>query len=102
MTYHVFVYVFGVQLQAFHTRSVIKKDFKHLHQLLYDEEKAMLAALYEETTQKTKLMKDNIVKMDDEVLSLSKTISELRGHLDSGDIQFLKVSPFLILLCSVF
>ncbi|XP_051721861.1 E3 ubiquitin-protein ligase TRIM35-like isoform X3 [Ctenopharyngodon idella] len=76
--------------QAWHTENVIKKDFKHLHQLLYDEEKAMLAALNEEKKQKTEIMKDKIEKMNDEVLSLSKTITELRGNLDSGDIQFLQ------------
>lgn len=94
--------MFGVQHQVWHTANVIKKDFKHLHKLLYDEEKAMLAALNEEKTQKTQLMKDKIEKMNDEVLSLSKTIGELRDHLDSGDIHFLQVSPLLLLLCLSF
>ncbi|XP_067250913.1 E3 ubiquitin-protein ligase TRIM35-like [Chanodichthys erythropterus] len=79
-----------IRHQALHTANVIKKDFKHLHQLLYDEEKAMLAALNEEKTQKTQLMKDKIETMNDEVLSLSKTIRELTDHLDSGDIHFLQ------------
>ncbi|KAL0171931.1 hypothetical protein M9458_032242, partial [Cirrhinus mrigala] len=74
-----------------HTENVIKKDFKHLHQLLYDEEKAVLAALSEEKNQKTQLMKDKIEKMSEEILSLSKTISELTAKLDSEDIQFLQV-----------
>lgn len=93
-----FLYVFGVQHQVWHTKNIIKKDFKHLHQLLYDEEKAMLAALYKEKTQKTQLIKDKIEKMNDEILSLSKMIRELRGNLDSGDIQFLQVRPLLFLL----
>ncbi|XDV40365.1 hypothetical protein PO909_009458 [Leuciscus waleckii] len=76
--------------QVWHTENVIKKDFKHLHQLLYDEEKAMLAALYTEKTEKTQLIKDQIEEMNDEILSLSEIIRELRGNLDSGDIQFLQ------------
>ncbi|KAK2902967.1 hypothetical protein Q8A67_007680 [Cirrhinus molitorella] len=76
--------------QLVHTKNVIKKDFKHLHQLLYDEEKAMLDALNEEKNHKTRLMEDKIKKMSEEILSLSKTLSELRGKLDSGDVQFLQ------------
>ncbi|KAL1259579.1 hypothetical protein QQF64_010156 [Cirrhinus molitorella] len=76
--------------QLVHTKNVIKKDFKHLHQLLNDEEKAMLDALNEEKNHKTRLMEDKIKKMSEEILSLSKTLSELRGKLDSGDVQFLQ------------
>lgn len=84
--------MFGVQRQVWHTKNVIKEDFEHLHQLLYDEEEAMLAALNEEQTQKKQLMKDKIEKMNAEISSLSRLITELRGNLDSGDIQFLQVS----------
>lgn len=97
-----FLYAFGVQHQVRHTKSVIKKDFKYLHQLLYDEENAMLAALNMEKTQKTQLMKDKIEKMDNESLSLSSLITKLRDHLDSGDIQFLQVRPLLVFLCFSF
>ncbi|XP_073703881.1 zinc-binding protein A33-like [Garra rufa] len=76
--------------QFWHTENIIKKDFKHLHQLLYDEEKAMLDALKEEKNHKTQLMKDKIKKMSDEILSLSKTLTELRGKLDGGDVPFLQ------------
>ncbi|XP_058602918.1 zinc-binding protein A33-like isoform X2 [Onychostoma macrolepis] len=76
--------------QVWHTENVIKKDFKHLHQLLYDEEKAMLAALNEEKSLKAQLMKEKIEKMTEEILSLSRTIRELRAKFDSGDVQFLQ------------
>lgn len=63
----------------------------------------MLAALNEEKTQKTQLMKDKIEKMTEEILSLSRTIRELRAKFDSGDVQFLQVSLlFFLLLCLSF
>ncbi|KAA0716437.1 Nuclear factor 7, ovary [Triplophysa tibetana] len=63
------------------TENVIKNEFKHLHQLLNDEEKAMLAALNKEKQQKTKLINNNIKKMNDEVSSLLTTISIMRDYL---------------------
>ncbi|XP_016144741.1 tripartite motif-containing protein 35-like isoform X2 [Sinocyclocheilus grahami] len=83
------------RLSTYVTRSVtqrtpIKKDFKHLHQLLYDKEKAMLAALRKEKNQKTQLMKSKMEKINEELFSLPKTIKELRDKLDSGDVQFLQ------------
>lgn len=92
MTYNMFLYVFGVQHQLWHTKDAIREDFERLHQLLYNEEEAMLAALNEEQTLKKQLMKDKIEKMNAEIVSLSRLITELRGNLDSGDIQFLQVS----------
>ncbi|XP_016333360.1 nuclear factor 7, brain-like [Sinocyclocheilus anshuiensis] len=83
------------RLSTYVTRSVTqrtpsKRTFKHLHQLLYDEEKAMLAALRKEKNQKTQLMKSKMEKINEELFSLPKTIKELRGKLDSGDVQFLQ------------
>lgn len=92
--------MFGAQHQICHTVSIIKKHFKHLHQLLYDEERAMLAALRNESELKTKLIQKKIEKMNEGKLSLPKTIKELRDKLDSGEVQFLQVSPlFFLLLC---
>ncbi|XP_050986910.1 nuclear factor 7, brain isoform X1 [Labeo rohita] len=79
-----------IRHQIRHTVSIIKKDFKHLHQLLYDEERAMLAALRNESELKTKLIQKKIEKMKEEKLSLPKTIKELRDKLDSGEVQFLQ------------
>jgi len=62
----------------------------------------MLAALNEEQTQKKQILKDEIEKINAETLSLSGLIRELRGNLDSGDIQFLQVSSKLFLLCLFF
>ncbi len=62
----------------------------------------MLAALKEEKSQKTQLLKDNIEKMTEEILSLSRTIIELRDKFDSGDVQFLQVSLLVFLLCLSF
>ncbi|XP_067304673.1 zinc-binding protein A33-like [Pseudorasbora parva] len=76
--------------QARHTENAIRENFRHLHQRLHDEEKAMLTALNEETAQKTKFVKDKIEKMKDDMASLSKLITELRNNLDIGDILFLQ------------
>ncbi len=62
----------------------------------------MLAALNEEKSQKTQLLKDNIEKMTEEILSLTRTIRELRDKFDSGDVQFLQVSLLVLLLCLSF
>ncbi|XP_016144742.1 uncharacterized protein [Sinocyclocheilus grahami] len=80
----------NVSTRSVTQRTPIKKDFKHLHQLLYDKEKAMLAALRKEKNQKTQLMKSKMEKINEELFSLPKTIKELRDKLDSGDVQFLQ------------
>ncbi|XP_077069997.1 zinc-binding protein A33-like isoform X2 [Siphateles boraxobius] len=76
--------------QVCHTKGIMREDFERLHQLLYDEEIAMLAALNEEKKQKKQLLEDKIEKRNAEILSLSGLIKDFRGNLDSGDIQFLQ------------
>lgn len=88
-----------VQHQVRHTENVIKKEFNHLHQLLYNDEKAMLAALNKELKEKTQLINNKMKKMNKEILSLSRTITEMRNYLGGGDIQFLQVSSLLFLHC---
>ncbi|XP_073703882.1 zinc-binding protein A33-like [Garra rufa] len=80
----------GRKHQVCHTENIIKKDFKHLHQLLKDEEIAMLAALRKDWDQKTKLIKKKIEKMTELKFSLPTSIKELRDKMDSGDVQFLQ------------
>ncbi|XP_052002474.1 zinc-binding protein A33 [Xyrauchen texanus] len=81
-----------IQFQSRHTENIIKNEFKHLHQLLYDEEATMLAQLSNENEQKTQRMKDErkLQKMTQDILSLSNTIRSIRKELECGDVRFLQ------------
>lgn len=70
----------------------IKDSFKHLHQLLDDEEKAMLNELKLEKEKKLESLKDKIEKIGEEIGMLTTIIKDLKKELDSGDIRIIQVS----------
>lgn len=74
--------------------SRIKKGFKKLHQLLDDEEKAMIKELQEEKEEKLEIIRDNVKMMNQDIASLSEAIKDLEQTLNSGDIRLFKVSMF--------
>ncbi|XP_059207579.1 nuclear factor 7, ovary-like isoform X2 [Centropristis striata] len=49
-----------IQVQARHTETQIKEQFKKLHQFLKEEEEARMAALREEEEQKSQMMKEKM------------------------------------------
>lgn len=83
----------------------IKALFKPLHQLLDDEENAMLKELKLEKEKKLESLKDKSEKINEEIGKLTNTIKDLEKELNSGNIRIIQVSlsfshllPFYILL----
>ncbi|XP_051548509.1 E3 ubiquitin-protein ligase TRIM35-like [Myxocyprinus asiaticus] len=69
----------------------IKEDFKKLHQLLNEEEKAMLGELKQEKDEKLQRMKDKKTNK-----SLSNTIRDLERELDCADIRLLQNFKYIL------
>jgi hypothetical protein len=64
------------------TQRLIKMRFEKLHQFLYHEERARIAALKDEEEQKIQKMK--IEKMSREISSLSDTIRTIKEELGTS------------------
>ncbi|XP_047438233.1 E3 ubiquitin-protein ligase TRIM35-like [Mugil cephalus] len=79
-----------IKVQAQHTESQIKKQFKKLHQFLQEEEEARIKALREEEKQKTQKMKEKIDVLIREIAALSDTIRVTENELKAEDISFLQ------------
>ncbi|XP_048015497.1 E3 ubiquitin-protein ligase TRIM35 isoform X1 [Megalobrama amblycephala] len=80
----------NIQGQATYLENQIKDSFKHLHQLLDDEEKAMLNELKLEKEKKMESLKDKIEKIGEEIGMLTTIIKDLKKELDSGDIRIIQ------------
>lgn len=70
----------------------INEEFEKLHKFLQDEKAAMKMKLELEVRQKTESLEIKIVKIEQEILSLSNTIGDIKVELQSEDVKFLKVS----------
>ncbi|XP_047438231.1 nuclear factor 7, ovary-like [Mugil cephalus] len=79
-----------IKVQAQHTESQIKKQFKKLHQFLQEEEEARIKALREEEKQKSQMMKEKIDALSREITALSDTIRVTEKELKAEDISFLQ------------
>ncbi|XP_062328822.1 E3 ubiquitin-protein ligase TRIM35-like [Osmerus eperlanus] len=79
-----------IKIQTQHTERQIKEEFKKLHQFLYEEEEARIAALREEEKQKSQVMKEKIEGLDREISTLSHTIRAIEEELRAEDISFLQ------------
>ncbi|KAK2815166.1 hypothetical protein Q7C36_023432 [Tachysurus vachellii] len=79
-----------IQQQAKYTKEQIKEEFGKLHQFLQLEEAAIKATLEVEIRQKIESLENKIENIKQEVLSLSKTIRDMKVELQSDDIRFLK------------
>ncbi|ROL51643.1 E3 ubiquitin-protein ligase TRIM39 [Anabarilius grahami] len=73
----------NVQGEATYLENQIKDSFKHLHQLLDDEEKAMLNELKLEKEKKLESLRDKIEKIGEEIGMLTTIIKDLKKELDS-------------------
>ncbi|XP_031159471.1 E3 ubiquitin-protein ligase TRIM39-like isoform X2 [Sander lucioperca] len=78
-----------IKLQARHTETQIKDQFKKLHQFLEEEEEARLAALREEEEQKRQRMKEKMEALSREIAALSDTVRATEEQLRAEDISFL-------------
>lgn len=70
---------------------MIKRQFKQLHQALYQDELARIEAVKKEEEDKIAGMKDKIKELSAEVLFLTETISVIQEQLKEDDMVLLKV-----------
>ncbi|XP_039654277.1 nuclear factor 7, brain-like [Perca fluviatilis] len=78
-----------IKLQAQHTETQIKDQFKKLHQFLEEEEEARLATLMEEEEQKSQRMKEKMEALSREIAALSDTVRATEEQLRAEDVSFL-------------
>ncbi|KAF3855703.1 hypothetical protein F7725_016426 [Dissostichus mawsoni] len=76
-----------MKVQAQHTETQIKEQFKKLHQFLEEEEEARMAALREEEEQKRRMMEEKMEAVSREIAALSHTVRATEEELE------LKTSP---------
>ncbi|XP_073324724.1 nuclear factor 7, ovary-like [Pagrus major] len=79
-----------IKVQARHTESQIKEQFKKLHQFLQEEEAARITALREEEEQKSTMMKKEIEALSREIAALSDTVKATEEELRAEDVSFLQ------------
>ncbi|XP_072548366.1 zinc-binding protein A33-like [Salminus brasiliensis] len=79
-----------IKQQAQHIRNQIKEEFKKLHDFLQEENTAMMTALRAEEKLKTQWLEVAIKNIDEELRTLSRTITETRKELNSKNTTFLK------------
>lgn len=79
-----------IREEATHLENQTKALFKHLHQLLDDEENAMLNELKREKEKKMESLKEKSEKINKELGKLTTTIKDLEKELNSGDIRIIQ------------
>ncbi|KAM4746595.1 uncharacterized protein FYW61_020799 [Anableps anableps] len=75
--------------QVLSTEREIRAEFNKLHQLLKEEEESRLAALREEEKQKGKTISREMKKMQEQISSLSDSISAVEEALQKDKVSFL-------------
>ncbi|XP_033981629.1 E3 ubiquitin-protein ligase TRIM39-like [Trematomus bernacchii] len=78
-----------MKVQAQHTETQIKEQFKKLHQFLEEEEEARMAALREEEEQKRRVMEEKMEAVSREIAALSHTVRATEEELRAEDVSFL-------------
>ncbi|XP_059213187.1 zinc-binding protein A33-like [Centropristis striata] len=78
-----------IQVQARHTETQIKEQFKKLHQFLEEEEEARMAALREEEDQKSQMIKEKMEALSREIAALSDTVRATEDELRAEHVSFL-------------
>ncbi|XP_034073352.1 nuclear factor 7, ovary-like [Gymnodraco acuticeps] len=78
-----------MKVQALHTETQIKEQFKKLHQFLEEEEEARMAALREEEEQKRRKMEEKMEAVSREIAALSHTVRATEEELRAEDVSFL-------------
>ncbi|KAF3855615.1 hypothetical protein F7725_016338 [Dissostichus mawsoni] len=74
-----------MKVQAQHTETQIKEQFKKLHQFLEEEEEARMAALREEEEQKRRMMEEKMEAVSREIAALSHTVRATEEELRAED-----------------
>uniref|UniRef100_A0A673MZB3 Tripartite motif-containing protein 35-like n=2 Tax=Sinocyclocheilus rhinocerous TaxID=307959 RepID=A0A673MZB3_9TELE len=76
--------------QATFIENTSKDHFESLHQFLKEEEQAMLEELNQETEQKADRIQEKMLKINEDIISLSNTIGHLEKELGNGDIRIIQ------------
>ncbi|XP_032435549.1 nuclear factor 7, brain-like [Xiphophorus hellerii] len=76
--------------QVLSTERQIRAEFKKLHQFLREEEESRLAALREEEEQKKKTIMREMKRIEDQISSLSDSISAVEEELQKDNMSFLR------------
>ncbi|XP_007547483.1 nuclear factor 7, brain-like [Poecilia formosa] len=75
--------------QVLSTERQIRAEFNKLHQFLREEEESRLAALREEEEQKRKTIMGEMKRIEEQISSLSDSISAVEEELQKGSVLFL-------------
>ncbi|XP_062274239.1 nuclear factor 7, brain-like [Scomber scombrus] len=75
--------------QLLSTEKQIRAEFNKLHQFLKEEEESRLAALREEEEQKGKIMSREMKRIQEQISSLSDSISAVEEDLQKHNVSFL-------------
>ncbi|XP_062273913.1 nuclear factor 7, brain-like [Scomber scombrus] len=86
-TYNEMIQHFTKQLLS--TERQIRAEFNKLHQFLREEEESRLAALREEEEQKGKTMSREMKRIQEQISSLSDSISAVEEDLQKHNVSFL-------------
>ncbi|XP_057703572.1 E3 ubiquitin-protein ligase TRIM39-like [Corythoichthys intestinalis] len=78
-----------IKVQREDVECMIKKDFEELRRFLDVEEEARLAAVREEEQKKSKMMKEKIVVLGQQMTVLSDVIRSTEEQLASGNVSFM-------------
>ncbi|XP_028270685.1 tripartite motif-containing protein 35-like [Parambassis ranga] len=78
-----------VKKQLLSTETQIRAEFNKLHQFLKEEEESRLAALREEEEQKMKTMSREMKRIQQQMSSLSDSISAVEEELQKQQVSFL-------------
>ncbi|XP_023199925.1 nuclear factor 7, brain-like [Xiphophorus maculatus] len=75
--------------QLLSTERQIRAEFNKLHQFLREEEESRLAALREEEEQKRKTISREMKRIEEQISSLSDSISAVKEELQKDNVSFL-------------
>ncbi|XP_038154186.1 nuclear factor 7, ovary-like [Cyprinodon tularosa] len=75
--------------QLFSTETQIRAEFNKLHQILKEEEESRLAALREEEEQKGQALTEEMKRIQEQISSLSDSISAVEEDLQKNNLSFL-------------
>ncbi|KAM7017906.1 nuclear factor 7, ovary-like [Tautogolabrus adspersus] len=78
------------KMQLSSTERQIRAEFKKLQQFLKDEEESRLAALREEEEQKGKTISREMERIQEQISSLSQSISAVEEELQKVNVSFLR------------
>ncbi|XP_030587493.1 zinc-binding protein A33-like [Archocentrus centrarchus] len=79
-----------IQTQACETETAIKEEFKKLHRFLQEEENTRLQALRLEEETKTHIMCKKLENIEDQIDTLSSTISDIETALKVHNMKLLQ------------